>query len=96
MQLLKELSDLGFTPLNCVLLVAVVAIWKLSAHKDKKQTETREAWHAETRQRIEDMQGHVEKCDKDRARIREDHATLKGRLDQMSRYPIAHCPNRSH
>lgn len=94
MQLFKQLYDLGLTPLNCVLIIAIGAIWKLSTHKDKKQTETREAWHAETRQRIQDMQGHVEKCDKDRANLREKQAKLEGRIDQMSRCPIAECPNR--
>ena len=95
MQLFKQLHDLGFTPLNCVLIIGLITVWALAGRKDKKQTQTREEWHAETRQRIEDMQGHVEKCDEDRANLREAHAELKGRIDQMSRCPLSGCPNRS-
>lgn len=95
MQLLKQLYDLGFTPLNCVLIMAILAIWKLSGHKDKKQTQVREEWHAETRQRVEQMQGHVERCDDDRKKLRDKQAKLEGRIDQMSRCPIPECPNRS-
>jgi len=95
MQLFKQLYDLGFTPLNCVLIIAVIAVWKMTGKKDKKQTEVREEWHAETRQRVEAMQGHVEKCDEERANLREAHAKLEGRLDQMSRCPVNECPNRA-
>ena len=94
MALLKQLYDLGFTPLNCVLLIAIISIWKLTGHKDKKQTEVREAWHEETRKRVKQMQGHVEKCDEDRRNLREAQAKLEGRIEQMSRCPIPECPNR--
>jgi len=93
MQIFKQLYDLGFTPLNCVLIIGLITVWALALRKDRKQTQTREEWHAETRQRIEDMQGHVEKCDKDRARLREGQARLEGRIDQMSRCPIQGCPS---
>lgn len=92
--LFKQLYDLGFTPLNCVLLIGLLAIWRLTGKKDKKQTEVREEWHAETRQRVEAMQGHVEKCDKDRTLLREKQAKLEERIDQMSRCPLPGCPNR--
>lgn len=94
MQLFKQLYDLGLTPLNCVLIIAIVALWRLSASKDKNQTKVRESWHADAMKRIKEMQGHVDKCDEDRKNLREGHARLEGRIDQMSRCPIKECPNR--
>lgn len=92
--ILKPFIDLGFTPLNCVLAMGLITIWRMSITKDKKQTEDREAWHAETRAEVNVLKGHVDECDDDRERLRIDHTLLKERFDRVSRCPRKDCPMR--
>jgi len=93
-ELFKALTDLGFSPLNCVLLGAVLVVWRVLKAKDEKQTADREAWHAETRKEVEEMKGHVRSCDDDRQELRRDQTLLKERLDKVTKCPRKDCPMR--
>jgi len=84
----KVLQDIGFSPLNIVLALAVLALWKLLISRDKKQTTDREEWHAETRAQVDKLEEHTKVCDEDRAK-------LKGQVELLSR--SCHrkdCPRR--
>jgi choline-glycine betaine transporter len=84
----KVLQEIGFSPLNIVLVLAVIALWKLLINRDKKQTTDREAWHAETRAQVEKLEAHTKVCDEDRAK-------LKGQIELLSRAcQRKDCPKR--
>ena len=85
---IQKLYEIGFTPLNIVLIIAVIALWKVSNSKDKKQTTDREKWHEETRAQVEKLEAHTKVCDDDRAK-------LKGQIELLSRScPRTDCPRR--
>jgi choline-glycine betaine transporter len=86
----KVLQEIGFSPLNIVLVLAVIALWKLLISRDKKQTNDREAWHAETRAQVEKLEAHTKACDEDRAK-------LKGQVELLSQScQMKDCPRRVH
>ena len=91
-EFLKGLLDLGFSPLNVALIVALVVLWKLMGTKDAKQTTDREAWHADTRAQVDELKGHVEECDKDRDVLRKEQARLAALVNV--RCPRRNCPMR--
>lgn len=92
--LIQRLHDAGFTPLNIVLVVAVVAVWRLSVTKDRKQTRTREEWHKETRKEVETLRGHVKACDDDRQALRAEQVQLREQVTRLKCCPKADCPLR--
>lgn len=87
-ELIKLLTDAGFSPLNIVLAIAVVVLWRLGISRDAKQTTDREKWHAETREQMGKLEDHTKKCD-------EDRAMLKGQVEVLSKACTRpDCPKR--
>lgn len=84
---IKELLELGFTPLNGLLILALVMGWRVFQSKDSAQTKAREDWHADTRKQLDEVKAHTVECEKDRARL---NAAL------LTRCPRSDCPISPH
>jgi hypothetical protein len=86
--LIAKLYEIGFTPLNIVMAVAVIVVWRRSVGQDRKQTTDRETWHAETRAQLDEVKKHTKECEEDRIK-------LKAQMDIIS--SACHrkdCPRR--
>jgi uncharacterized membrane protein (DUF106 family) len=92
--MLQELINLGFTPLNTLLLAAIIIGGRVVKVLHTKQTTDREAWHTETRQRIDLMQLHIDACDRDRNQLRWDMAQLQVQMNQPPNCTKGDCPLR--
>lgn len=94
MDILQRLHDIGFTPLNIALIVAVVVVWRLNVARDKDQTATREAWHAETRAEVAEVKKHADECEDDRKALNSRVEELSRRVETVARCPRKDCPMR--
>lgn len=65
-QILKDLQNLGFSPVSSLLLLGILAVWRWAAVRDRKgedamqaqlaaQDRYREAWHADTRAQVDEV-----------------------------------------
>lgn len=93
-QLVTELSNLGFSPLNIALIVVVVTLWRRGTEKDAAQTRDREAWHEETRKRVDTLSAHTEQCDKDRSALKTKVEMLENTVRGFRTCPKTDCPKR--
>ena len=92
----KELLDLGFTPAAALAITACGVLWVRMEMSTRKQNKTREEWHAATLARVDEMETHVQACNEDRDRIKEEAAKLEVRVatltERNNRY--ANCPRK--
>ncbi len=93
-ELIQRLYDAGFTPLNIVLIIAVIVIWRRSVAQDRKQTRTRENWHRETREQVEALKGHIKECDDDRKKLTSQQQELRDQVTRLKCCPKVDCPLR--
>jgi ferredoxin-NADP reductase len=91
---LQDLINAGFTPVNALLLAAIIIGGRVVKVLHAKQTADREAWHTETRQRIDLMQLHIDACDRDRLQLHKDVAILAEKVNRTNHCPNQECPLR--
>ena len=85
---IKFLYEIGFSPLNIVLGIGIVVLWRLGISRDAKQTADREEWHAETRKQVEKLEAHTQECNDDRIK-------LKAQMEILSKPCVKpDCPRR--
>ncbi len=91
---LQSLIDLGFSPMNAILIAAILALWANAKRREKADDAARKAWHAETREEVAKLNVHVTTCQSERTEQAVQIGILKGRVDEISRCTIEACPLR--
>lgn len=93
-KIIKGLYEVGFTPLNIVLVLGLCAVWRSSIVKDRKQTKDREAWHDDTRSQVAELKIHTAACEEDRKDLNRRVESLSVRVESVARCPRKDCPMR--
>lgn len=90
-QTLKELSELGFSPINSLLIVGLAAFAAYAKKLISDQDVLRENWHADTRKQMEKVEVKVVALERnreeDRKRIDEcedDRQSLNAQVKRMA------------
>lgn len=82
------------SPIEGILCAAVSALCGVIAWLYRSQEAARAAAHAETREKIDELEGHIEDCNKDRTTFREQLAVLTERQSYIDRCAHVDCPVR--
>lgn len=96
MQQFRELLEMGFTPAAALSITACGVLWLRMEMGNRKQARLRQEWHAATLARVEELGEHVQECNDDRDRMKEEAAKLQVQVARLternSRY--ANCPRK--
>jgi hypothetical protein len=90
--MLQELVNAGLTPVNALLVAALIIGGRVIRNLHAKQTADRESWHKETHQRIDAMQGHIDQCDRDRLQLHKEIAVLAAKVNERPNCSREDCP----
>lgn len=90
----KVLQEIGLSPVSILVVLALVALWKVMNEREAKQVADREAWHAETRAQVEKLEAHTKACDEDRIVLRTQVEMLKETVQNLRNCPKSDCPKR--
>lgn len=98
---LQYLIDLGFTPLNAVLIITIIVLWHKHNRAERANYQNRIMWHKETRSKLaEAMRGlrdsrkRHDACDKDRLRLKAGMILMQRQINTLKSCPHTTCPLR--
>lgn len=104
-QLLKDLIEMGFSPMVALVIVGLVVLWlalcgvvvfmyrQQNAERGARD-KIRDAWHAEIDARLKVSELKHEQCDKDREKLHGDVRDLRARISRFEKCPRKDCPMR--
>lgn len=90
----NELTEIGFSPVSAVLIVALLALVGAVVWLHQKQSSDRETWHTETRARVAELKEQVDALTKEREGLLREQTLLKEKVERFLRCPRKDCPMR--
>ena len=103
MQHLKDLIDMGFSPMIALVIVVVMVLWgtlcavvvynhRSQLRERNERDKIRAAWHADIEKRLDSSEAKHQACEEDRSELRSEIDSVKQDLNRMKRCPRRDCP----
>jgi len=104
--ILRDLYELGFSPLNCLLLIVIIGLITYIKVQIGSQNRIRESWHSDTRRQMtklevkvdaleksrEDDRKRIDECETDRSGLNLQIKALVEELEVFKTCAMRNCP----